>query len=246
MAIRVAARFQGPLMLPGQRSYDLSTHEIGFTLTLLGPDPHKNRRTPMGIIELDATMVGRESIRDYEDDIIRSISRFAGYQAHWYEGEWSRRGDLLTRYVTFPTVRHASMGAEAFMAEFLRRHPALHRHAPKRVADRSYGSGMHPEATQAGNEILLFPKFWQLDAKAKDFVFAHEIGHYVLSELGLSALIKACEAHGIDPWNTDALPFAQSNMHEAFADSFADFYLGHSELKQRYPAWEALVRQLAA
>lgn len=140
----------------------------------------------------------------------------------------------------------ATQTAEAFAAEFFQRHSKLHRFAPRKIVDKSSGGGgAHPEARQAGNEIHLYPKFWHLDAKTRDFVFAHEIGHYVLSEHGLSRLIETLGKHGIDPWDSSSLPYGQGNMDEAFADCFAAYFLDHGELKQRYPAWEAVVHGIA-
>jgi hypothetical protein len=139
----------------------------------------------------------------------------------------------------------ATMHAEAFAEDFFRRHPHLHRFAPKRVVDKPGGSGSHPEARQAGDEVHLFPKFWHLDARTRDFVFAHELGHYVLSKFGLNRLIEVLGKLGVDPWDVSGLPFGQSNMDEAFADSFATHFLDPSELKQRYPAWESAVQEVA-
>lgn len=133
--------------------------------------------------------------------------------------------------------------ATEFAAGFFKRHSGLHKFAPSKVVDKaSGGGGAHPEARQAGNEIQLFPKFWQLDPATRDFVFAHELGHYVQGQkLSGKAFLDACEKHGIDPWDSSKLPFGQFNMDEAFADSFATYHLNRSELKSRYPQWDALV-----
>lgn len=91
--------------------------------------------------------------------------------------------------------------------------------------------------------MWLFTKFWHLDAQTRDFVFAHELGHHFQGEhLSGTKFLDACAKQGIDPWDTSALPFGQGNQDEAFADSFATYFLGHSELLHRYPKWEALVR----
>lgn len=134
------------------------------------------------------------------------------------------------------------MPAAEFTVEFFKRHSVLHRFAPKKIiAVEKAGAGAHPEARQIGEEIQLYPKFWALDGQTRDFVFAHEIGHYVLSRHGLSKLIEALNKQGVDPWDTSALPFGQGNMDEAFADSFATYFLDRSELKNRYPQWDAVV-----
>jgi len=135
-----------------------------------------------------------------------------------------------------------SDSAQEFVSDFFRRHPQLRKYAGIKVMDKaSGGSGTHGEARQHGNEIWLFPKFWKLDPKTRDFVFAHELGHYALSEYGLSKFIAQAETLGVDLWDTASLPFGQHNMDEAFADSFASFHLEPGELKRRYLSWEPLV-----
>lgn len=139
----------------------------------------------------------------------------------------------------------AAENAATFSEGFFKRHPKLKRYAPTKIVDKaSGGGGSHPEARQAGREIQLYPKFWKLDDQTKDFVLAHEIGHYVLSEYGLSKLIANLGELGIDPWDSSNLPFGQGNMDEAFADSFATHFLDTSELKRRYPEWAKVVEKV--
>jgi hypothetical protein len=133
-------------------------------------------------------------------------------------------------------------GAADFAGDFFRRHPQLRKYAGIKILDKaSGGGGTHGEARQHGNEIWLFPKFWKLDTKTRDYVFAHELGHYALSEYGLSKFTTLAETLGVDVWDAASLPFGQHNMDEAFADSFASFHLESGELKRRYPSWESLV-----
>jgi DNA topoisomerase IB len=134
--------------------------------------------------------------------------------------------------------------AREFADEFFQRHPKLRRYAPSKVLDKTYGgSSGHGEARQHGSEIWLFPKFWALPADVQDFVFAHEIGHYVLSEYGLSKFSREAEAAGVDVW--DNLPFGQFNQDEAFAEVFATYFLTPSELRSRYPEWVPIVEGVA-
>lgn len=139
-----------------------------------------------------------------------------------------------------------SGGAKAFADDFFKRHPALHKFAPKKVLDKSSGGGgADPEARQQGGDIFLFPKFWHLDAKTRDFVFAHEIGHYVLSAYGgLAKLIENLTKRGVDPWDASSLPFGQHNVDEAFADSFASHFMTPGELNHRYPQWDAVLHDV--
>ena len=130
----------------------------------------------------------------------------------------------------------------AFLTKFYKKHVGLSRFKPKvfNKSDSGPGKG-HPWASQRGDDIHLFPKFWELDAKTRDFAFAHELGHWVSTQLGLSKLIEIANSLGIDPWNTNALPYGQFNMEEAFAETFADVHLNQSEARKRYPQWCKLV-----
>jgi ADP-ribose pyrophosphatase YjhB (NUDIX family) len=144
-----------------------------------------------------------------------------------------------------PPIRIAGGDAQAdFLAEFFRRHPKLQRFRGVRVVSKDIGQASHPEARQHGDEIWLFRKFWKLPSQTKDFVFAHEIGHLVLSRFGLSKFVDMAQDHGIDMWDVGALPFGQHNMEEAFADAFAIYYLDLGELRARYPAWVDLVEAI--
>ena len=109
--------------------------------------------------------------------------------------------------------------------------------------DKSYGGrSTHPEASQSGGDVWLYSKFWGHDPATRDFIYTHELGHLTLDKFGLDRMIPAAKDLGIDPWDTAGLPYAQFNMDEAFADCFASYFIENSELKRRYPAWEALVR----
>lgn len=132
---------------------------------------------------------------------------------------------------------------DAYLKGFFKRLPKLKRYAPQKIVVKSgSGSSGHGEARQHGREIWIFDKFWKLDRKTQDFVMAHEVGHYVLSEFGLSKFIQEAASLGVDVW--DNLPFGQFNMEEAFADSFASYFTAPGELKSRYPQWLALVEKV--
>lgn len=130
--------------------------------------------------------------------------------------------------------------AQEFANGFFQRHPKLKRYAPPKIRDKETGGGgTHGEARQHGQEIWLFPKFWDLTSDVQDFVMAHEIGHYALSEYGLLRFSQDAEKAGVDVW--DNLPFGQFNKDEAFADAFATYFLAPSELRTRYQEWVPLV-----
>lgn len=141
----------------------------------------------------------------------------------------------------------SSEDLEGFLQGFLQRHPILRKVVPGRIRIRiveKTGAGVHGEARQHGDEIWLFPKFWALDTKTKDWVLTHEIGHWALREFGLSKMIAAASGLGIDPWDLANLPYGQHNMDEAFADCFAAHVLDPAELKHRYPQWIEIVDQV--
>lgn len=125
---------------------------------------------------------------------------------------------------------------------FLENHLDLKRFG-RRIGFREKENGTG-EARQHGNEIWLFPKFWELSEEEQDFVLAHEIGHWVLFNFGLLEFGRLASKLGIDVWDTSSLPFAQYNQEEAFADCFASFYLDGS-VEKRYPAWSTLVREIS-
>lgn len=146
-----------------------------------------------------------------------------------------------------PLSKRASGGGVEFAESFFKRHPSLRKHAGIKVKDKaSGGGGTHGEARQDGSEIWLFPKFWKLGARERDFVFAHEIGHWVLSDYGLRKAIENASKLGLDLWDSPNLPYGQFNMDEAFADCFAAYHLDRAELKQRYPLWESLVELVSS
>jgi len=128
---------------------------------------------------------------------------------------------------------------------FFHRHTSLRKYATLKVLDKaSGGTGPHGEARQHGNEVWLFPKFWKLNFETRDFVFAHEIGHFALSAYGLQKAIGVAQDLGVDPWDSSSLPFGQFNMDEAFADCFASYHLDRSDLKSKAPAWVPIVEAL--
>lgn len=129
-----------------------------------------------------------------------------------------------------------------FVAGFYRRHPKVKQFAPRVVSKTSGEARSHPEARQHADEIWLFPKFWDLDDQVRDWVFMHELGHYAQGRLASGTkFLDVAARHGIDPWDTSALPYGQFNMDEAFADSFAARFLEPAELRRRYPNWAALL-----
>jgi DNA topoisomerase IB len=136
--------------------------------------------------------------------------------------------------------------SKAWVQGFFRRHPKLARYSKVKV-NRVFGvsgSSSHPEASVKLGVIHLYPKFWDLSPDIKDFVFAHEIGHAVNGDF---SLVGAAEiVGGVDLWgDAEPLPFAQHNMGEAFADSFASYFID-GDVQRRYPAWARLVEYALA
>lgn len=179
----------------------------------------------------------------------------------WASSYWNPRGNVLINHAeetlvegtvtvvealwgSIPEARVASRWRVAadvtgWMDAFFRRHPRLkpYMRGIRRVRESPGGSGSHGEARQTGEDILLFPKFWALPQATQDFVFAHEIGHWVLtSKGGPRGLIDLAVQEGVDIWDTGNLPFGQHNMDEGFADSFASYFMD-GDVQRRYPLW---------
>ena len=136
--------------------------------------------------------------------------------------------------------------SKAWVQGFFRRHPKLARYSKVKV-NRVFGvsgSSGHPEASVKLGVIHLYPKFWDLPPDIKDFVFAHEIGHVVNGDFSL--VDAAGVVGGVDLWgDAEPLPFGQHNMGEAFADSFASYFID-GDVQRRYPAWARLVEYALA
>ncbi len=179
----------------------------------------------------------------------------------WARSYWNPRGNVQVNHAEETlvdgtvTVIEALWGAapetrvasrwrvaadvDAWVEAFLRRHPRLkpYMRGLRRVREAPGGSGSHGEARQTGDDILLFPKFWALSAAVQDFVFAHEIGHWVLSSKGgPRSLIEVAARDGVDIWDVAQMPFGQYNMDEGFADSFASYFID-GDVQRRYPMW---------
>jgi hypothetical protein len=131
----------------------------------------------------------------------------------------------------------------AFLSRFSKKYPPLGRMLRKiKVLEKGYGGDSgHPEASLRLREIHVFPKFWRHDDGVRDFIMAHEIGHWVLGEYGYAKYLRLAADYGVDPWDTLSLPFGQHNGEEAFADSFASYYVD-GDVKRRYPEWASIVK----
>jgi hypothetical protein len=201
---------------------------------MFGEEEHEKTRTKE--FEEDPRPV--TPVSDYGKSNIDEA--FAEVFAH-YVLEMDMNRDQLEsfRSVLSSVQEHPQETGAEWAKGYFTRHPKLHRFAPAKVLDHKGGSGSHPEARQDGDNVLLFEKFWKLDAKTRDYVFTHELGHLALSKHGLAKFIKEMEALGVNVWESEKLPFGQFNMDEAFADSFATYFLNRAELKQRYPEWDA-------
>jgi mRNA-degrading endonuclease RelE of RelBE toxin-antitoxin system/GNAT superfamily N-acetyltransferase len=132
--------------------------------------------------------------------------------------------------------------AEAIVAAILKRQPGFRKYMTgvtvKRADPRP---GRHPEATTEGTTILLFPKFDALDMGTQEHVLAHELGHVWLSKYGFSRWVSDLNEYGIDPWDTDNLPYGQFNSEEAFAECFAVRLTDPQHLERVYPRWSAML-----
>jgi len=152
--------------------------------------------------------------------------------------QYRREGPL----VVLGSLKRANQSS-VFVVGFFKRYSKLRKYQKIKVQDATGVGEHHPEADQHLGKINLYPKFWRLDAGAQAFAFAHEIGHWVHSEIGLSKMISIASDLGIDMWDSPNLPYGQNNMQEAFADTFSSYFTD-GEVKRRYPAWATLVEQM--
>ncbi len=96
--------------------------------------------------------------------------------------------------------------------------------------------------------IILTDAFWDFvknHPADADFIFAHELGHYVSDKITMREWYKKAAELGVDPWDTDNLPLSQFNAEEAFAETFAVIMMGDSiglGHLQRHSGWIALIR----
>lgn len=133
----------------------------------------------------------------------------------------------------------------AYLEGAKRRLPKV-RGAFKRIP-MAYDPTLPHEATQraAGGRdtIQVGSKFMRLPDRQRDAILVHEIGHWVSTKVGLAGWLKEANRMGIDPWDTESLPWGQFNMEEAFAESFMVAVLEHDK---RWPEWQKLALSVAA
>ncbi|MFA6233494.1 MAG: DUF5661 family protein [Bacteroidota bacterium] len=150
---------------------------------------------------------------------------------------WEMRADgdrIVARQIKTASTK------EWTLKGFFRRHPALKRYAGIRVNIIDLDRG--PEARQEFDHINLYAKFQKYPESHQDWIFAHEIGHWVLSEYGLAKFIEDATELGVDVWDTHSLPRGQTNMQEAFADCFSEYFIGKAT-QRLFPAWAKLVEK---
>lgn len=136
----------------------------------------------------------------------------------------------------------SSLSFERAVVEFFSKYPRLEQFGCE-IVEADYESDQ--EATQRGDKILIFPKFWELDLGTQDFVMAHEIGHYFLGTVGgVGVIVDKLQELGVDAWDVMSLPYGQMNMEEAFCDCFAVYFINQEELVSRYPEWKLLIDKL--
>jgi len=192
-------------------------------------------------IEIDPIPKGRKKSRIRNLFSIRLMKPEDIQKAKGIEVEEARKKKTAELLALKVAARFECDNLPDYLAGYAKRHPNLARQLPKVVAKSGSGSGTHGEARQFGDEIWIYPKFWLLDTKTRDWVMTHELGHYVLSRRSTQWLIDAAAKSGVDVWDSNSLPYGQFNMEEAFADCFAASFLERSELKSRYPQWVQIV-----
>lgn len=151
---------------------------------------------------------------------------------------------MAVRVPTYPDdVVRVDTALARLVPAFYARHPSLGHWRPPILA--AWGGGRVPEATyDARGRVLLYPRFWTLTRSEQDWILAHELGHHVESQIGLSGLHVAMTALGLDPWDVASFPYAQVRSDEAFAECFAAYHLDPSDLLRRHARWADLVAVL--
>ena len=174
---------------------------------------------------------------------LETVAEVVGHEAATLRSQYLVPG-LEDEFVKDGTVlKSLKVGSADYIPDFFRRHPSLgkYRNTPFRMVEKPSG-GSYPEARTMPRWIEVYPKFWDLpDGRARDFVLAHEIGHWVLAEFGMSNLVSIAQSIGVDVWDRPSLPFGAINFDEAFADSFAEFHMDRAGFARRYPQWDRIV-----
>ena len=131
----------------------------------------------------------------------------------------------------------ASKSIVDFLPGFFKRHPKLVKFRDVDMVDGGDGTarGTHPEAEVLPRKIVFYDKFWaQKDQKLRDWMVAHELGHWALhATVGLSGIMDR-----VDLFND--LPFGQDSGEEAFAECFASYFLD-GDVQKKFPAWASTV-----
>lgn len=120
-----------------------------------------------------------------------------------------------------------------FLPGFFKRHPKFAKFRDVKMVDGGDGTarGTHPEAEVLPQKIVFYAKFWQQkDQKLRDWMVAHELGHWALhATVGLSGIMDKVDLFS-------DLPFGQDNAEEAFAECFASYFLD-GDVQKKFPAW---------
>lgn len=133
-------------------------------------------------------------------------------------------------------VEAAATSIATYLPGFFRRNPKLARFKSVKMEDggsRS-GNGAHPEAEVYRQTVIVYDKFWLQSQALRDWMLAHELGHWALHEtVGLSGIM------GVVDLFSD-LPFGNDSSEEAFADCFASYFLD-GDVQKKFPNWVAAV-----
>lgn len=216
-------------------------------------------RRPRKLFQTNAelfTKAGGDHSPEYIEDIARDY--WEGQRAPFFPEVLVQGGKVVVRGPVRESIVHRidtllESTSQWTPEGFFRRWPKLKKYAPplNRIIiepepDRRRPDGTHL-ATQRGNKIHIWPRFFEeLDKYGdgpKDFALAHEIGHYH-SDAGYgpwgrtNSIVDAAKEFDIDiiaEWGD--MPYGQPNYDEAFAETFAAYFMNPSELQRRYPRW---------
>jgi len=102
LATRVAKRYaQGPLAIPGVKSYPLDGGPAGLTLDLKVAEATRTpQEAPVGEVGLWLNGTAKEALKGQERAVLGLVSKFTRTKARW-DGDWHQSGELWLRGVKF-------------------------------------------------------------------------------------------------------------------------------------------------
>ena len=102
LATRVAKRYaQGPLAIPGVKSYPLDGGPPGLSLDLKVAEATQTpQEAPVGEVGVWVTGMAQDALERQARAVLGLVSKFTRTKARW-DGDWHQSGELWLRGVKF-------------------------------------------------------------------------------------------------------------------------------------------------